>query len=577
MPSRSRRGSNAPPSKPRKRSATARFISSAIVERARHVEVQVMGARRRARAAFRRARLLDAASISEDDRGGARRDPARSNAQAPPQGRRSIYSRRSGYRNAGTVEFLYDVDRDDFYFMEVNARIQVEHPVSEMITGVDLVRLQLEVAGGTRRLPIRSPTSVPMRPCDRSAHSGRGCPNAAFRRPPGGSRAGARRAEKGVRLDTAIEEGTRRPALLRQHDRQIDRPCAPTGRAPSRACETALDAFEVEGRRHQYRLAARRDAAHPDFIGNRIDTRWLETCFLPALRAARGIPDMAHIEFLDETMRDGQQSLWGMRMQAGMALPVAPLIDRSGFRVIDLAGSSLFEVMIRSCRENPWEGLDLLVQSMPRTRLRGGMRSNASVTFGVTPDSLMDAWMRQLNAHGCRSFWIYDVLFNIDKMHRLAKVAKEFGSEVAGRDHVHALAGPYRRILRRQGRQALRLARHRHAAALRYGRRARQGTAEDACPGDQRQGARQADRVPRQQHSRPIGQGLSRRDRSRRHDPAHGEPADGERPFGALHRDHGPQHRTARPYAQSRQVAFAACRRAFREGRQGGRLPGQSA
>ena len=42
---------------------------------------------------------------------------------------------------------------------------------------------------------------------------------------------------------------------------------------------------------------------------------------------------MAHIEFLDETMRDGQQSLWGMRMQAGMALPVAPLIDRTGYRV----------------------------------------------------------------------------------------------------------------------------------------------------------------------------------------------------------------------------------------------------
>jgi oxaloacetate decarboxylase alpha subunit len=141
---------------------------------------------------------------------------------------------------------------------------------------------------------------------------------------------------------------------------------------------------------------------------------------------------MAHIEFLDETMRDGQQSLWGMRMQAGMALPVSPLIDRTGFKVIDLVGSSMFEVMIRTCRENPWEGLDLLVQSMPRTRIRGGMRSNASVTFGVTPDALMDAWMRQLNRHGCRSFWIYDVLYNIDKMHRLAKLAKEFGSEVAG-------------------------------------------------------------------------------------------------------------------------------------------------
>jgi oxaloacetate decarboxylase (Na+ extruding) subunit alpha len=141
---------------------------------------------------------------------------------------------------------------------------------------------------------------------------------------------------------------------------------------------------------------------------------------------------MAHVEFLDETIRDGQQSLWGMRMRAGMALPVTPLLDRSGFRVIDLVGSSMMEVLIRHCQENPWEGLDLLVQSMPRTPIRGGMRSNASVTFGVTPDSLMDAWMRQLNRHGVRSFWIYDVLYNIHKIHRLARVAKEFGSEVAG-------------------------------------------------------------------------------------------------------------------------------------------------
>ncbi|MBK6661180.1 MAG: pyruvate carboxylase [Proteobacteria bacterium] len=141
---------------------------------------------------------------------------------------------------------------------------------------------------------------------------------------------------------------------------------------------------------------------------------------------------MAHIEFLDETMRDGQQSLWGMRMTAGMALPVTPLIDRVGYRVVDLTGSSQFEVLIRECRENPWDGLDLLVQSMPRSKLRAGMRSNAAVTFSVTPDALMDAWIRQLNVHGCRSFWIYDVLFNIDKMHRLAKIAKAYGSEVAG-------------------------------------------------------------------------------------------------------------------------------------------------
>jgi pyruvate carboxylase len=74
--------------------------------------------------------------------------------------------RKANYRNAGTVEFLYDVDAGKWYFIEVNPRIQVEHTVTEMVTGIDLVQAQIRIAQGCRlhEAPLLLPKqeSVPL-------------------------------------------------------------------------------------------------------------------------------------------------------------------------------------------------------------------------------------------------------------------------------------------------------------------------------------------------------------------------------------------------------------------------------
>ena len=148
---------------------------------------------------------------------------------------------RVGYENAGTIEFLLDAD-GQFYFMEMNTRIQVEHPVTEMVAGVDLVRMQLQVAAG-ERLTVQS--GLPARGHAIECRINAEDPE-RFRPSPGKITTFHPPGGPGVRLDThAYEDYVIPPfydslvAKLIVHDQ--DRPAAIARMA------RALDTFVIEG------------------------------------------------------------------------------------------------------------------------------------------------------------------------------------------------------------------------------------------------------------------------------------------------------------------------------------------
>ena len=195
------------------------------------------------------------------------------------------------YVGAGTVEFLVDLDRDDFSFLEVNTRIQVEHPVTEMVTGVDIVREQLRIAAG-RPLSFTQ-SEVALRghaiECRINAES----VMSGFVPTPGRIVRWSPPARPGVRLDTHVFTGY---DVSPYYDSMLAK-LVVTGSDRNDAIvalATALEEFAVEGVDTTIVLH-RRIVNHPDFRADRINTRWLEDVLLPQLGAtpAADVPTAA--------------------------------------------------------------------------------------------------------------------------------------------------------------------------------------------------------------------------------------------------------------------------------------------
>ncbi len=214
-----------------------------LVLRPRHVEIQVLADDHGNRIALcerdcsiqrRHQKLLEEApspALDEDTR--------RNMGVAAIRAVRAV-----DYRNAGTIEFLLD-ERGDFYFMEMNTRVQVEHPVSEMITNTDIIKEQIRIAAGE---PISAADRAPFSPNGHAIEMRINAedPEHSFRPSPGTVTKLRLPAGPGVRVETFVEEGSKispyydsllAKLIVHGQDRE---------EAIARA-KRALDEFQIEG------------------------------------------------------------------------------------------------------------------------------------------------------------------------------------------------------------------------------------------------------------------------------------------------------------------------------------------
>jgi acetyl-CoA carboxylase, biotin carboxylase subunit len=181
------------------------------------------------------------------------------------------------YENAGTIEFVLDRDRGEFYFLEMNTRIQVEHPVTEQVTGVDLVCEQIRVAGG-------QPLSVAQEDVQVQGHAiecriNAESPDRGFLPTPGRIEKWLPPEMPGIRLDSHCYAGYQVPPFYDSLLGKIIALGADRQEAIQRMSR-ALDRFTVAG--VETNMPFHRSLLeHPDFIQGKINTRWVEDVFLP--------------------------------------------------------------------------------------------------------------------------------------------------------------------------------------------------------------------------------------------------------------------------------------------------------
>jgi acetyl-CoA carboxylase, biotin carboxylase subunit len=197
-------------------------------------------------------------------------------------------ARAGGYTNAGTVEFLVDADQN-FYFLEVNTRLQVEHPVTEQVTGLDLVKLQIAIAAG-HRLPFAWEAITP-RGHAMEVRLYAEDPDNNFFPCPGKILSRQIPTGPGIRLDDGVYEGWTVPM---EYDPLLGKLIAwGNSREETIArLRRALDEYTITGIRTNVSLF-RRILTDPDFLRGEIHPKWLDELLGRANPIAHSVRDGA--------------------------------------------------------------------------------------------------------------------------------------------------------------------------------------------------------------------------------------------------------------------------------------------
>ncbi len=319
-----------------RREAAAAFGNDAVflerfVRRARHIEVQILGDRhgnilhlyeRDCSVQRRHQKVVEVAPAVS-------LDPKIRAALADAAVR---LARAAGYYNAGTVEFLVDADSGDWYFIEVNPRIQVEHTVTEMVTGIDLVRSQIQVAQGLDlhgpEMNLPAQDAVPIYGYALQCRITTEDPANGFVPDYGKISTYRSPAGFGIRLDGGSAYSG--AVITPYYDSLLVKTTA-WGREFSHACQRmdrSLREFRVRGVKTNIPFLEN-VVNHPDFQAGNVTTRWLEETpelfrFVPRRDRATKI-----LTYLADVIVNGNPTIAGKPAPRRIGTPPVPRHDSS--------------------------------------------------------------------------------------------------------------------------------------------------------------------------------------------------------------------------------------------------------